>query len=176
MSNKELILPILKDGKYGFIDSDFNMAIKPKYNYVSSRFKEGYCIITYIKKIRNNTKWIFGYIDKEGNTNFFLQLESASQFYEGLSKVRIDGKYGFLNYSLKEEIKPIYKSALNFNENLCGVRINKKWGFINHKGVMVINPMFSYVNNFYNGRALVEIKNRYSYINKKGEITFFLFN
>ena len=59
MSNKELILPILKDGKYGFIDSDFNMAIKPKYNYVSSRFKEGYCIITYIKKIRNNTKWIF---------------------------------------------------------------------------------------------------------------------
>ena len=78
-------------------------------------------------------------------------MESASQFYEGLSKVRIDGKYGFLNYSLKEEIKPIYKSALNFNENLCGVRINKKWGFINHKGVMVINHMFSYVNNFYNG-------------------------
>ena len=36
MSNKELILPILKDGKYGFIDSDFNMAIKPKYNYVRS--------------------------------------------------------------------------------------------------------------------------------------------
>ena len=62
MSNKELILPILVDGKYGFIDGDYNMAIKPKYNYVSNRFKEGYCVVTYIKKIRHNTKWIFGYI------------------------------------------------------------------------------------------------------------------
>ena len=56
MSNKELILPILVDGKYGFIDGDYNMAIKPKYNYVSNRFKEGYCVVTYIKKIRDNTK------------------------------------------------------------------------------------------------------------------------
>ena len=53
MSNKELILPILVDGKYGFIDGDYNMAIKPKYNYVSNRFKEGYCVVTYIKKIRH---------------------------------------------------------------------------------------------------------------------------
>ena len=86
MSNKELILPILKDGKYGFIDSDFNMAIKPKYNYVSSRFKEGYCIITYIKKIRNNTKWIFGYIDKEGNTNFRWSGSSCPGSYPGSAR------------------------------------------------------------------------------------------
>ena len=170
MSNKELILPILVDGKYGFIDGDYNMAIKPKYNYVSNRFKEGYCVVTYIKKIRHNTKWIFGYINPKGNTNFFLQLESANQFYNGLSKIRIDGKYGFFNHNLQEEIKPMYKSALNFNENLCGVKINKKWGFINKKGVMIIDPKFSYVNSFNNGRALVEIKNRYGYIDKKGDI------
>ena len=47
--SRELILPILIDGKYGFIDNEYKMAIKPKYNYVSSRFKEGYCIVTYIK-------------------------------------------------------------------------------------------------------------------------------
>ena len=135
--SQDLILPILRDGKYGFIDRNYNMAIKPKYNYVSSRFKEGYCIITYIKKIRNNTKWVFGYIDNKGNSNFFLQLESANQFCEGLSKIRIDGKYGFFNKNLEEEIKPMYRAALNFNEELCGVRLNKKWGFINKKGIMI---------------------------------------
>lgn len=60
MSNKELILPILVDGKYGFIDGDYNMAIKPKYNYVSNRFKEDYCVVTYIKKIRQIQN---GYLD-----------------------------------------------------------------------------------------------------------------
>ena len=50
MSNKELILPVLREGKYGFIDSNYNISVKPKYNYVSSRFKEGYCVVTYIKK------------------------------------------------------------------------------------------------------------------------------
>ena len=41
MSKKELILPILRDGKYGFVDNNFNIVIKPKYNYASTRFKEG---------------------------------------------------------------------------------------------------------------------------------------
>ena len=95
MGRRELILPILRDGKYGFIDSNYNLAIKPRFNYVSSRFKEGYCIVTYIKKIRNDTKWVFGYMDCYGNTNYFLQLESANEFHEGLSKIRVKGKYHF---------------------------------------------------------------------------------
>lgn len=85
--SKELILPILKDGKYGFIDSNYKIAIKPKYNYVSTRFKEGYCIITYIKKIRNNTKWVFGYIDNRGNVNFFYSLKVQISFMRDYQKL-----------------------------------------------------------------------------------------
>ncbi|MEG0856989.1 MAG: WG repeat-containing protein [Terrisporobacter sp.] len=164
MKNKALILPILRDGKYGFVDKSHRIAIKPRFNYVSNRFKEGYCVVTYIKKIRSTTKWVFGYIDKSGKTNFFLQLESANDFSEGMSKIRVNGKYGFINKSFIEAIEPKYEGALNFSEDLCGVRINKKWGYIDKKGNMIIEPKFSYINNFYNGRALVESKNKYKYI------------
>ena len=50
VKQKELFLPILKDGKYGFINKNKDIVIKPKFKYVSERFKDGYCVITYIKK------------------------------------------------------------------------------------------------------------------------------
>ena len=64
MHDKKLFLPILKNGKYGFVDSENNLVIKPKFKYVSERFREGYCVITYIKRIRKSIRWVFGYIDE----------------------------------------------------------------------------------------------------------------
>ena len=69
--SKELFLPVLKDGKYGFIDKDINLIIKHKYKHVSDRFRDGYCVITYIKRIRKSMKWVFGYIDTSGNVSLF---------------------------------------------------------------------------------------------------------
>ena len=37
MDNKELFLPILRDGKYGFVDKEGNIVVKPKFKYVSER-------------------------------------------------------------------------------------------------------------------------------------------
>ncbi|MDO7206382.1 WG repeat-containing protein [Paraclostridium bifermentans] len=96
MSTKKLFLPILRDGKYGFIDKNNNIVIKPKFKYVSERFRDGYCIVTYIKRIGKSVRWVFGYMDESGYNNIFLHLDSASDFSEGLSRVKIDGKYGFL--------------------------------------------------------------------------------
>ena len=50
MQNKELFLPISKNRKYGFVDKNRNIVIKPKFNYVSERFREDYCVFAYIKK------------------------------------------------------------------------------------------------------------------------------
>ncbi|WGX74577.1 WG repeat-containing protein [Paraclostridium bifermentans] len=58
MSTKKLFLPILRDGKYGFIDKNNNIVIKPKFKYVSERFRDGYCIVTYIKRIGKSVRWV----------------------------------------------------------------------------------------------------------------------
>ena len=107
LQQKELFLPILRDGKYGFINKNRDIVIKPKFKYVSERFKDGYCVVTYIKKIRKSVKWIFGYIDKSGYTQIFLHLDSASEFNDGLARIKIDGKYGYIDRSLDIVINPI---------------------------------------------------------------------
>ena len=58
MIEKDLFLPVLRDGKYGFIDKDKNIIIKPRFKYVSERFRDGYCVVTYIKKIRKSIRWV----------------------------------------------------------------------------------------------------------------------
>ena len=140
VQKKELFLPILIDGKYGFINKNKNIVVKPKFKYVSDRFKEGYCVITYIKKIRKSVRWVFGYIDKSGHNNIFLHLDSASEFNDGLARIKVNGKYGYIDKSLDIVINPIFESSSNFKDGLAGVRINKKWGFINRSGNIVIKP------------------------------------
>ena len=127
----ELFLPVLKNGKYGFIDKDKNLIIKPKYKYVSERFRDGYCVVTYIKKIKRSVKWVFGYIDTRGNVNLFLHLESITEFNEGMSKIKINNKYGYMDTSLNEVIKPRFDCSANFREGMAGIKLNKRWGFIN---------------------------------------------
>ena len=38
-----------------------------------------------------------GYIDKEGNTVFPLEYDSATSFYDGKAIIKKDGRWGFLN-------------------------------------------------------------------------------
>ncbi len=75
IKENELFLPILRNGKYGFINRNKDIVISPKFKYVSDRFKDGYCVITYIKKIQKSVKWVFGYIDKSGYTQVFLHFD-----------------------------------------------------------------------------------------------------
>ena len=97
MLKKDLFLPILRDGKYGFINKDKEIVIKPKFKYVSERFREDYCVVTYIKRIKNSIRWVFGYINKNGETQIFLHLDSASDFSEGLARIKIDKNYGYID-------------------------------------------------------------------------------
>lgn len=140
MHDKKLFLPILKNGKYGFVDSENNLVIKPKFKYVSERFREGYCVITYIKRIRKSIRWVFGYIDEYGKNNIFIHLDSASDFSEGLSRIKFEGRYGYIDKNLSEVIETKYESASNFSEGMAGIKINKRWGYIDKNGNTIIKP------------------------------------
>lgn len=167
INSKELFLPVLIDGKYGFINKDKDIVIKPKFKYSSNRFKDGYCVVTYIKKIQKESRWVFGYIDKNGHTNIYLHLDSASEFNEGMAKIKINGKYGYIDQSLDIVINPEFEYANNFSEGLASIRINKEWGFINKYGNIVIKPNYTYAGSFFEEVSLVESKNKYGYIDKK---------
>lgn len=62
--------------------------------------------------------------------------------------VKNNGKWGYIDSTGKEIIKPKYDEAKSFSYGLAGVKTGNKWAFINIKGNVVINGDYSDVNYF----------------------------
>lgn len=90
-------------------------------------------------------------------------------FNEGLTKVDIDGKTGYINRNGQIVIRSQYNLGSCFSNGLAAVRIRKKWGFINKKGELVIQAKFDAVSNYSEGLALVKIGKFWGYIDKIGK-------
>ncbi|APA52029.1 hypothetical protein BLD35_02145 [Campylobacter coli] len=63
-------------------------------------------------------------------------------FSEGLAKVELNRKYGFMDKNGKIVIEPKFDGVGNFSEGLAAVGLNGKWGFIDKNGEFAIKPKF----------------------------------
>lgn len=127
--------------KKGFIDRTGRMVLNTQsYNSVGS-FYDGLAMVqTY--NISDDYKFqnvLTGFIDKTGRIVIKLQYYCARPFSEGLSCVRVGGKYGVGRY-----------------------------GFIDKTGTYVINPQYDYAASFRGGIAPVVNNDQFQYIDKKG--------
>ena len=52
----------------------------------------------------------------------------AGQSLEGLTRIRLNGKYGFIDKTGREVIPIKYDYVFNFSEGLATVQLNGKWG------------------------------------------------
>lgn len=85
------------------------------------------------------------------------QFEWGGGFYEGMAKVRINGKYGYINASGHLVAKAICDDAKDKKNGYAAVAKNiygeLKWGFINKNGSQFIAPKYADVYNFSEGYA-----------------------
>ena len=79
---------VLKDGKYGFIDKDGAVVIRPQYDFVSG-FKEG---LSHAKKGSKK-----GYIDTQGKEVIPFEYDFANDFENGIAKVSKDDKWFYID-------------------------------------------------------------------------------
>ena len=147
--------------KYGFINSNGDMVIKPQFDDASC-FSEG---LAYVEK---NGK--YGYIDKTGKLVIPYKFDDANDFSEGLAVVEIDEEYGYIDKSGKLVIPCKYDYAFDFSEDLARVKKDDKIGFINKSGKLIIPVKFDNANDFSEGLAKVEKDGKYGYIDKNGKI------
>ena len=113
------------------------------------------------KGILKKDKRIEGYAYTDG---FFQN----TGFSEGLGKITVKGKNGFINSKGKIQITPQFDNIDCFYEGLAVVEINKKFGFIDRAGKIVIPAQFDYAIGFSNGLALVKVGEFWGFINKFG--------
>ena len=109
---------------------------------------------------------------KDGVVIIPAKYDIASSFSEGLSMVKLNGKYGFIDHNGNEVIPFRYNFAWNFSKDLAKVKHNGKYGFINKIGKEVIPIKYDYAGDFCEGLAKVEHNGKWGFVDLTGnEVT-----
>jgi hypothetical protein len=98
------------------------------------------------------------------------QFDLIADFSEGLAKVELNGKYGYIDKTGNVVIQPQFDFANDFSEGLAAVRLKSggKTGYIDKTGNFVIQPQFDWAESFSEGLAKVELNGKRGYIDKTG--------
>ena len=193
--NNGTLAPVMKNGKWGYIDKNKNEVIPLKYDFAWSfnqdldglalvklngkyhyidkngnkwKYDEMYTIKEGLILVMKNGKW--GYIDKNKNEVIPLKYDDAwsfNQHLDGLALVKLNGKSHYID---KNGNKWKYDEAYGFAEGLLApVMKNGKWGYIDKNKNEIIPLKYDMADSFSKeGLALVKKDNSYFYINTKG--------
>ena len=118
--------------------------------------------------------------DDGGEEDWRLLYDSVGAFYNGLAKVELDGKYGFVNSAGELGIDLKFEDVDNFFcAGLAAFQTGDKWGYIDKEGNEVIKARFDTAGSFcLKGLARVRTadegiffnnQDKWGYINTKGE-------
>jgi len=156
------LYPVLVNGKWGFINRQGQIVIKPQFGEVSQGF--------------NGVGWFVGNNHNERkcvkDTAQVLSMENCfgSSCSEGLCTF-LDSRFeksGYEGLDRKVIIAPRFDMALKFSEGMAAVQEGKQWEFINHQGKVVIGPQFTHAKNFHEGLAAVCVNYKWGYIDQTG--------
>ncbi|MDQ3394848.1 MAG: WG repeat-containing protein [Bacteroidota bacterium] len=131
---------LFKNNKWGFVDEQLNVKVKPSYDFVLP-FKDG------IAAVQLREGW--GFINMEGKLITRIEFVDFKMWNEGLIPVQNNiGNWGFIDYTGKTKIKFIYDNADMFRFGLAPASLNNKYGFINKSGQFKIKNKYIYLSPF----------------------------
>ena len=97
------------------------------------------------------------------------KYDKAYIFSEGLAKVELNGKCGYIDKTGKEVTPLKYDDADNFYEGLAVVELNRKYGFIDNTGKEITPLKYDDVCDFYEGLAVVKLNGKWGHIDNTGK-------
>lgn len=147
--------------RIGFLNKKGFVEIQPQF-YSARSFSEGFAIV--------GTQNDHVIIDKSGKivAEKFVAINGYySDFKNGRAAVQKEFKYGFIDYTGKFVIEPIYDEVRDFSNGYAAVKKEGKWGFIDVNGKVQVEFQFNNEpKSFTDNRAFVQGSN-----NKWGIIT-----
>jgi len=123
-----------------------------------------------------------GYIDGTGKSVIKPQFSNGHAFSEGLARVWIGRKQGYIDRTGRVVIdRGDIVAPGDFSEGLAPVRVGRGsgdlWGYIDKSGGMVIAPQFESAGEFRNGLAEVGVDfmhgGRWGYIDRTGKYVWY---
>lgn len=138
------------EAKWGYINSDGNLAIKADYDE-GQTFSEG------LAAVKPKGKSVWGYINKEGKVVIEPNFEDAGSFHEGLAPAQDSQSklWGFIDRTGQFVVKPTFTSLSSLSDGLACAKNDSQFGYVNKEGQWQINPQFDVASTFSDGKALV---------------------
>lgn len=136
---------VSKNGKYTFMDSYNNKLKDFIFDDVSS-FKDGLATV----KLYGETKKLA----KNGNI-----FDEVGSYYGGLYPVKVDDKWGYVDYNYNYKISTQFDYVYDLNTELARVKYYGNYKLLNKK-----KNFFVSVGSFYEDRAWFEHNGKYGFI------------
>lgn len=181
-SSKDEVTIVNEKGKYGALESNSEVIIKPVYDELSSfddrknkniktdhphvlnlhwlhnYYGDDYAIAEYNGK--------YGVVNKENKMVVKPIYDSISKLFNGFSVIKVDDKFGYLNDEFEVVQKPIFKNAREFLSDVAFVQsnANAKWGCITKEMDLKINDVYDEIYNLHNGFARTVKDKKWGYI------------
>ena len=152
---------VLRQDKWGLVDLGLDEVIEPQYDDIDF-VRDGFVIV------QSGLK--YGYLNMHDSTNNHkctdLKFDKAYDFCNGMARVKIGDKYGFISSSNPNElaIPCIFDDANDFGYPYpyAAVKFMEKYGMIDKKGNYVIEPEFdsytTYTSNIPNTKIAYNAK------------------
>ena len=174
VTEKTTLLPIQKNYKGGYINTNGEVVIKPHYKKAYPFFNN-----RAIVRLPTSKGKRFAYITKTGSiiwevkfagAHSFRFLNERNRFSEGLAMVQTEEKCGYIDTAGSMVIEEQFYECGIFSEGMAHTRkeMHGLYGYIDITGNFVIEPQFDRANSFNDGLARVHLNNRDGFIDPWG--------
>ncbi len=153
-------------GKYQYVDKETGKIVFPGEFNDAKYFSEGTAWV-------QNEMLLWGLIDTTGRliTEYIYEEYQYKASDNGLSYVKSNGKYGFIEKKTGKVIVPAkYDYVSEFYDQLAVVTKNELSGYINASGKLIISMIYRNAQIFSEGLAAVVVNGRYGFIDTKGKM------
>lgn len=134
--------------RYTYMDTKGKLLGEPRY-LAATNYSEGYAAIQ-----GNNKNWMIvnkRFVATANN----LPYDEVYHFHDGLARVRVGERYGFIDTAGNLEIPMQDFWCDDFSEGLCVIKKGGRFGYMDMTGKVVIPCRFTYAEAFSWGVALV---------------------
>lgn len=170
----------LLDNTTKLIDTGGTIVKDFGHELVANDFHDGLAIVSEIDNDSRAQMKTDGYVDRRGN--FVIPLSYRNPildagvhttddwFSEGMIRVRIGRKAGYINRRNAFVIEPVFDEAGRFSEGLAWVRRSEFVGFIDRNANAIIPHIFESAGAFSDGLAPVKYDGLWGYIDRTGKV------
>jgi len=122
-------------------------------------------------ELEDNTELIYGYLNSKMKVAIPPKFDCIWNFINGLAKVKLNKKWGFINQDDFQVIPIIYDATENLpGHEMLKVCLSNQWGFVDWQNQPIIEPAYDWISNFHNGLAIVKRSDKYGAIDLENQL------